>query len=1000
MAEGLCQRFGVPPVSIEAGDAGAVEAMRGEIRERLAENHAAFADDLASAEAFAGFLAQCFTLSPYLRDCALVRPDILAETLAAPFDDGIEALAGSTRALWRECEDEAALMAALRLAKRRAALTLGLADLGGYMVPAEITAHLSTFADAALGAACDFLLRRLHDSGKIVLADPDNPSPDSGLIILAMGKYGARELNYSSDIDIILFFDLECGLRLETDDPTSLFVRFAKQFSRILQERTGEGYVFRVDLRLRPDPGSTPLAIPVATAFNYYEAYGQNWERAAFIKARAVAGDVAAGEKFLAGLMPFIWRKYLDFAAIQDVHSIKRQIHTHKGFGEIAVRGHNVKLGRGGIREIEFFVQTQQLIAGGRRPQLRKVGTIDALAALCADGWIDKPAAEALSAAYWYLRKVEHRIQMVADEQTHIIPENEAELDRIARMMGHGDTETFSRELIEIMRSVETHYAALFEASPELTGKGGNLVFTGDDDPATLETLSRLGFKQPAQIVDTIRGWHYGRLPAVRSPQARELLTELSPSLVEAFAESDNPDQAFFAFDRFLSGLPAGLQFFAILNSNPDLTRLLTQILGSAPRLTRIVTRKPHVFDALIDPSLAAALPDRDVLSQRLETGLARARDYEARLDQTRSFAAEQRFLIGVRLINRTINARQAGNAFSVLAEVLLEAILRLVREEYEEKHGRVAGGEIAVIGMGRLGSRELTAGSDLDLIFLYRHDPEVESSDGDKPLHPQQYFVRLVQRLMAAMSAPTAEGVLYELDFRLRPSGNAGPLATHFDAFVKYQKGEAWTWEAQALTRARAITGDAALLAAFEKVHRELLETGRDEEKLRRDIAEMRATIDREKPASSPFDVKLAEGGLIDIEFISQWGVLASAAALPGEDRSVIGLIDALPDACLAPGDRETLKHAYTLYNSVLQLIRLCLDGDFDPDEAAGSLEDEPAGAVPKNARGLARMLAEQTGTPDLAALRVLLKETQEEIRGLFNRLIGDTAAERETVE
>ncbi|MCC0020500.1 MAG: bifunctional [glutamine synthetase] adenylyltransferase/[glutamine synthetase]-adenylyl-L-tyrosine phosphorylase [Nitratireductor sp.] len=950
------------------------------LREFLAElnecDESELASDISSCDEFAGFLKAVFSLSPYLRDLALVRTRLIAGIFRQPFDDYLASEVASVRDCWKEIETESALMERLRFGKRRVSLALGLADLGGWLEAAAVTDWLSRFADAALGAACDFLLRGMHQSGRVELADPASPSAESGLLMLAMGKYGARELNYSSDIDIIIFFDLSRKMKVNTDDPTSLFVRFAKSLVRIMQERTGDGYVFRTDLRLRPDPGSTPLAIPVETAFNYYEAYGQNWERAAFIKARACAGDEEAGRRFLEELAPFIWRKYLDFAAIQDVHSIKRQIHAHKGHGEIAVRGHNVKLGRGGIREIEFFVQTQQLIAGGRRPQLRQISTIAALNALAGDSWIDRSAVDVLTGAYWYLRDVEHRIQMVADEQSHTLPEDDKGLERIAYMMGNRTRQEFEETLVATMRKVETHYADLFESSPELTGAGGNLVFTGeDDDPATLETLTRLGFKKPSQVISTIKGWHFGRFPAVQTAQARELLTELTPALIEAFSGADSPDESLFAFDRFVSGLPAGIQLFSILKSNANLTSLLVHILGAAPRLSEIITRRPHVFDSLIDPTFGAGVPDSETLHERLRLLLSRTTGYEAKLDQARIFAAEQKFLIGIRLINRTINARQAGIAFSDLAEVLLGCVLEVVREEFQRKHGTVKGGGISVIGMGRLGSRELTAGSDLDLIFLYRHDEDAEASDGDKQLYPQQYFVRLVQRLIAAMSAPTAEGVVYELDFRLRPSGNSGPLATYLDSFVKYQREEAWTWERQALSRARPVAGDPALVRETGAMLNTLLSEPQDGGRIAKDIAEMRATIDKEKPAANVFDVKLAKGGLTDIEFIAQWGILETGnAGTTVEDRSTLALIGSLPETLLPVEERETLTHAFELYNSILQILRLCLNEEFDPKNAS---------------RGIAGMLTLLTGQPDLKALQLELEMHQKAVRAIFNRLL-----------
>lgn len=922
------------------------------------------------------FLGVAFSLTHHLRDCALIQKGELATQLSMGFEETVLFTIELTKNSWQEAETLSDIMFFLRRAKCRVSLALGLADLSRVLPTHRITQLLSLFAETALSAACNFLLKEFHNTGKLELVDENNPSYKSGLIVLGMGKLGGHELNYSSDIDIILFFDPDAQMSLKVDDATTLFTRFAKQLSKLMQERTADGYVFRTDLRLRPDPGSTPLAIPIETAFNYYEAYGQNWERAAFIKARACAGDIEAGQSFLIELAPFIWRKYLDFAAISDVHSIKRQIHAHKGYGEIALKGHNVKLGRGGIREIEFFAQTQQLIAGGRNPELRNIGTIKSLYQLEKNNWIDKTARDAMEASYWYLRDVEHRLQMIADEQTHTLPNEDAGILQVALLMGYENVDMFSKELISVMKTVEYHYAGLFEASPALTGQGGNLVFTGeDDDPQTLETLANLGFKQPAQIIATVRGWHYGRLEVVRGASTRELLTELTPALIEAFSETGEPDKSFFAFERFLSGLPSGIQLFSILKSNPNLMRLLTTILGSSPRLAEIIIKRPNVFDGLIDPAFSAKIPTKEKVSERLENFLERAQDYETKLDQIRVFLSEQKFLISVRLINRTINATQAGKAFTELAEVLLASVLNIVQTEFEKKHGVIAGGKIAILGMGRLGSCELTASSDLDLIFLYIHDEDVEKSNGDKPLYTAQYFMRLVQRLISAMSAPTANGVLYELDFRLRPSGNSGPLATHINAFTRYQREEAWTWEKQALVRARPVAGDERFLNQIQSEIDELLSVKHDAKTITADVLEMRASVDKEKPAINEFDLKFVPGGVVDIEFIAQWGALIIGHEHKFyADRSTISLLSQLPESLISITQVQELKLAFELYNSVLQVLRVNLDEPFDPENCS---------------KELATMLSLQTGEPDLKSLSQTLKDVHVSVRDTFRTLL-----------
>ncbi len=593
-----------------------------------------------------------------------------------------------------------------------------------------------------------------------------------------------------------------------------------------------------------------------------------------------MAGDIKAGAGFLRELTPFVFRKYLDYAAIADIHSIKRQIHAHKGHGAIAVKGHNVKLGRGGIREIEFFAQTQQLIAGGRMAPLRVRSTEEALAALTDAKWIDAETRDSLTEAYWFLREVEHRIQMVRDEQTHILPDTETELKRIAFMLGFADTKAFSEKLEDVLRLVERQYSALFEQETKLSGESGNLVFTGQkDDPDTLKTLERLGFERPEDMSRVIRTWHNGRYRATQSVEARERLTELTPDLLKAFGESKRADEALLRFDNFLSGLPAGIQLFSLLGNNPALLSLLVTIMSSAPRLAEIIAARPHVFDGMLDPALMTEIPTRDYLSQRMKGFLSPARHYEDILDRLRIFAAEQRFLIGVRLLTGAITGEVAGRAFTHLADLVIEAALNAVLVEMATTHGAYPGGRVAVIGMGKLGSFELTAGSDVDLILLYDYDDGAAESDGAKPLDAVRYFTRVTQRLIAALSAPTAEGVLYEVDMRLRPSGNKGPVATRISTFEKYQREEAWTWEHLALSRARLICGDATLIADADRIIASVLSQKRDVAKVAADVREMRQLIDKEKPAESLWDFKLIPGGLVDLEFIAQYLTLVAPA-------------------------------------------------------------------------------------------------------------------------
>ncbi|YBV98097.1 bifunctional [glutamine synthetase] adenylyltransferase/[glutamine synthetase]-adenylyl-L-tyrosine phosphorylase [Phyllobacteriaceae bacterium JZ32] len=959
------------PIDVEKA-----EELLADLRENAARDDCPKLSRQLTDPASAAFLSAVLELSPFIREVLLRRPVILEALCETPLETRLEQLLSEISASWEGGEvTENTLMAALRRMKQEAHVLIALADLAGLFETAGTTGWLTRLAEACIRAAVCFLLRDADAAGKIALPDRTSPEEGCGWIVLGMGKLGAHELNYSSDIDLIVFIDETSRAIGDPLESVETFSRLTRRLVRILQDRTAEGYVFRVDLRLRPDPGSTPLAIPVEAALHYYEGRGQNWERAAMIKARPVAGDIEAGRRVLAELAPYVWRKYLDYAAIADVHSIKRQIHAHRGLGDIAVRGHNVKLGRGGIREIEFFVQTQQLIAGGRFPELRGSQTVSMLGRLAERGWITPEARDALGQRYVFLRDVEHRIQMIADEQTHVLPEDDEGYSRVARMMGYENAEDFSRDFLSALTTVEDHYAALFEQAPELGGETGNLVFTGDvDDPGTLETLSKLGFQRPSDICRVIRTWHFGRYRATRSAEARERLTELTPALLKAFGETRRADEALLRFDDLLKGLPAGIQLFSLLQSNPPLLGLLVLIMSSAPRLADIITRKPHVFDGLLDPAIFAEMPTRAYIEERLETFLGNGRAYEEILDRLRIFADEHRFLIGIRLLTGAIDGPRAGRAFSDLADLMIGKALAAVLDEFGRRHGKVAGGRVAILGMGKLGSRELTAGSDIDLILLYDHDEDAEQSDGEKPLPSSQYYIRMTQRLIAALSAPTAEGVLYEVDLRLRPSGNKGPVATHIASFGKYQRNEAWTWEHMALTRARPVAGDEALLAQVASEIDAVLAGPRDVAKTAKDVVEMRALVEKEKPPRDLWDLKLKPGGIIDLEFIAQFAGLTGNVEAKRRSTATEDVLGHLAPSFSEPSVSDELVDAHRLYTRLSQTIRLCIAGEVESDE------------LPP---GLADLLCRAAELPDMKRVESHLEQVAKTVRGHFDALM-----------
>jgi glutamate-ammonia-ligase adenylyltransferase len=789
---------------------------------------------------------------------------------------------------------------------------------------------------------------------------------------------GAFELNYSSDIDLIVFFEPQTPALAPGVEPGPLFVRLTRQLIRLLQERTEHGYVFRVDVRLRPDPASTQIAISVPAALDYYESSGRNWERAALIKARVCAGDRAAGAALVGNLAPFIWRKYLDFVALADVHEMKRQIHAYRGHSVVAVEGHNIKLGRGGIREIEFFVQTQQLIAGGRHPQLRSRETLVTLRALADGGWIDEAACADLENAYRFLRSVEHRLQMVADEQTHTLPQRRDELDRFSRFLGYDGRDAFAQVLLAHLRAVESHYAGLFEHAPLFAAERRGLVFPTDADAKeTLAKLSEMGFRHPLDVSATVRRWLAGHPRGLKGETARAHFAALAPLLIDHIARAENPDAALIAFDRFLGNLHGGARLFSLLRHNPDLVALVARVLGTAPRLADTLAQHPEVLDPLIEPAFFDALPGSDRLAASLARSLEQAGSYEDFLDRVRRFGQEQNFLIGARILSGTVSAQQAGEAFAALADTIVRALHAKVAETFRTTHGIVPGGDTVVLAMGKLGGREMAANSDLDLIVVYDFDPARPDSDGPRPLHGAPYFARFTQRLVNALTTQTNYGRLYDVDMRLRPSGRSGPVATSLASFENYQHNEAWTWEHMALTRARVVAGAPALAARVETVIREALCRPRDPDAVAADVVEMRGAIAAEKGDAAPWDLKYAAGGLVDLEFIAQYLELVHAAAVPEilDTATAAVLEKAARLGVLAVEDAEVLRPAARLYQDIGQILRLCVAAPFDP-KSAGT--------------GLTALLARAADVPDFATLEAHLADTQARVRKSFVRILG----------
>ncbi|WP_419905500.1 bifunctional [glutamine synthetase] adenylyltransferase/[glutamine synthetase]-adenylyl-L-tyrosine phosphorylase [Kiloniella sp.] len=937
-------------------------------------------------------LRSIFSNSPYLSDCLLRDMEFLCGLLKQGAEKSLTSIHNHLLENIATSTDRQTIMSSLRRAKKQASLAIAFADITGQWTDRRVVEELTGFASTAISTAVSHLLLELEKRGHLQLNTSENPEQDCGYVVLAMGKLGSWELNYSSDIDLIVLFDPEKIKYLHDRGTHEGMVRMTRDLVRCLDDRTKDGYVFRTDLRLRPDPSATPLALSFNAAMSYYETTGLNWERCAMIKANPIAGDKELGHRFLKEIKPFVWRKHLDFAAINDIHGIKRQIYAHKGGAKIAIKGHNIKLGRGGIREIEFFAQTQQLIWGGRNPELRSSSTAYALEQLHRAHLISPKAHTDMTEAYWFLRRVENRLQMVEDQQTQFLPETDEGLGEIAAFLGYDSSGDFSEELLHHLHVVEDHYAALFEEEHEQPSTTKNLNFTGHEpSPQLIETLQEIGFKDGAGVFQLIAKWKHGRYRAVRSDRSRRLIAEIVPVLLEAFGKSTAPDSALIKFDEFLSGLPTGVQLFSMLQTNPNLLDLLAEIMGSAPALANRLSQSPGLLDAVLSEDFFNRLPDLEDLRSQLLAALDQARDFQDILDFSRSWTNDQKFRVGLQILRVTGSVERSSRDLSNIAECVIEGLLPRVHDELKVRHGEIEHSNFAILAMGKLGSHEMTVTSDLDLISLYglESDPHLPNGDqpssvlsnGDRPLDPTQYFARLTQRFTNALSVMTPEGKLYEIDMRLRPSGGAGPLALSLKAFERYQLNDASTWEHMALTRARAIGGNKDFCEKINQVIRQVLCLKRDPQKLVDDIAGMRERIAKEKPAKGVWDIKQVSGGLIDLEFLSQYLQLKHAHDTPNvlHPNTKQSFKQLGQEGLLSSPDTADLIEAFDLFHQLQNLLRLTTGEQLDEETAPPEVLSRLASAL------------SEPGFPELKARYM---QTTERVAEIYGRLIKAEAS------
>jgi glutamate-ammonia-ligase adenylyltransferase len=843
--------------------------------------------------------------SPFLAGLIDRNADLMPLIQAGNFDEALQT------ALARSAES---VGTALRKQRQGVALVTAIADLAGIWNLGRVTRILSDFADHALDQAIAAAIEERVPG-----------APNQGFAVIALGKHGGQELNYSSDIDPIFLFDPKTLPHRERDDVAEAAVRYGRRVIELLSSLDGDGYVFRVDMRLRPSPEVSPIVLPVEAAIGYYESSALAWEQAAFIRSRVSAGDRALGDYFLNAIQPFIWRKSLDFGQLKNITAMTAQIRDHYAKGQKMGLGFDLKRGHGGIRECEFFAQAHQLIHGGRDPVLRVPDTRVALLALAAAGPISVQEAETLSLAYTQLRMFEHRLQMHSDRQTHEIPANRETADAVARLHGLQDADA----LIAAIAPITAQVAAIYDRMVDAGGSEGPRM--ADEGLPLEEQLTDLGYADPAAVMQRLARWRSGKIRAIRSPSARDAFEAVLPAIMAALAQAPDSDRAIARFDNMIEAMPSAINVFRLLEARPGLVQLVADILSYAPTLADDLGRQSRYLDALIDTSAMHLPGDVSALQDAMQRRIGTA-DYQSTLDIVRDYVGEKRFALGVQLIEGRSDALAIARAYAHLAEAALETLTAATVAEFEKAHGKIKGGELIILALGRLGGEALTHASDLDLILLFTGDHLAES-DGPRGLGATQYFNRLAQRVIAAMSVATASGALYEIDTRLRPSGADGLLCASVKSFDQYQRVNAWTWEHMALTRARVLFGSESARADVAEIIRDVLHTPREADRLRHDIATMRKDMAAHKPPKGALDVKLLPGGLVDMEFIIH------ALQLETHDGLQPQLGPAI-DALVAAGHLQAdFAKAFALMARLLVMVRLIAPDCAAPPEAAQKL-------------------------------------------------------------
>ena len=864
-----------------------------------------------STEAIASMIAG----SQHLRRIAVKHSGDINSILVG---NGAEVMTRAEQEFLFEMEhacDDASAMRAIRRWRSRSCLTVALSDLAGLCDTVTQMAWLSRAADTALSSSLAFLINLAVARGKI------NPVENSmlgcGWSIIALGKLGAEELNYSSDVDLLILHDLATA-PLAQEQVQPFYVGLTRDLVRLLSAASADGIGWRVDLRLRPDPGATAVSIDVDAAISYYESLARTWERAAFIRARPVAGDVQMAKRFLSQIQPFIWRRTLDYTVMDDMKAMLRRSPQSNGW-----LGYNLKIGKNGIRQIEFFTHVLQLVAGGREAELRQHQTAAALCALAKFDWITPNQADSLITAYKQLRRTEHRIQMIADSQTHSLPRSQPELAHFANFMGHAQTTELCAALAKVQDTIALNATHEILHSPVDQAVSSEHILLDDYD-TLVAWLSENGFARPHDVADTLSGWMAGRIAATRSERARVILNRLMPEILMQFATASAPDDIFAALAQFIEGLPASVQIFSLLEYNPQLTRLLCDMLVLSPQICDRLRRYPALFDLLLYREFFAPIETTSDLKKIFHQKIG-GLPVELALDQIKILVRELKFRAQVQTLSFATDTDQLETSLTSIAEAAIDSVLTLALSDIVRRYGEI-NAKISILALGRLGVKQLTAGSDLDLLIVYDAGPEC-FSHGQRTLAAANYVLRLAQTMVSWISTPTAEGTLYDVDLRLRPEGKAGAIATSIDRLATYFNRDAWIWEKQALTKARPIAGDVSLCKKIQHLINSIINHDHPKDHLITAISDMRQRLQNQQKPVSKWHLKRITGGLTDIDLLIQAWRLEHGALFSDSGQTAYVILQTLHEnGVIDSNNLEQMTDAAQFLNDIYHSLRLTL--------------------------------------------------------------------------